>query len=90
MTFYSVYIIQSQKDGNLYTGCTTNLRKRVEEHNCGKEFSTKSRRPFKLIYFEAIPSKEDAFKRERFLKTGWGRNQIGKILSKTLENIKKR
>jgi putative endonuclease len=63
----------SQKDGNFYTGVTNNLKKRFEEHNSGSVFSTKYRIPLKLIYFEACLAKNDAYRREKYLKTGMGK-----------------
>ncbi|MFA4818233.1 MAG: GIY-YIG nuclease family protein [Patescibacteria group bacterium] len=81
--FY-VYILKSLQDGELYTGFTNNLRKRFVKHQTGKVFSTQNSRPFRLIYYEACLAKEDAQNRERFLKTGWGRNFIKKRLEKTL------
>ena len=53
MFFHYVYVLESLKDGERYIGYTNNLRKRLEEHNKGKNFSTKFRLPFRLIYFEA-------------------------------------
>ncbi len=59
-------------DKKLYTGFTNNLKNRLDKHNQGKIFFTKSRRPFKLIliYYEAYLSEEDARKREKYFKTG--------------------
>ena len=65
--FY-VYILKSKKDGNLYIGSTDNLKRRFLEHNDGKVSSTKARRPFMLIYYEAYLSEKDARKREKSLK----------------------
>ena len=70
--FYT-YVLMSQKDGNFYTGVTNNLKKRFEEHNSGSVFSTKHRVPLKLIYFEACLAKNDAYRREKYLKTGMGK-----------------
>ena len=77
---YYVYVLQA-KDGERYTGCTKDLRKRFDMHNSGKVESTQMRRPLKLIFYEAFLDKHDAFTREHFLKTGWGRNQLRKLLS---------
>ena len=79
-----VYILKSEKDGNLYTGWTNNLRKRFLEHNLGKSKSTKNRKPLKLIYYEACVNREDAKKREKYLKTSWGKRYIKNRLSKYL------
>lgn len=67
--FY-VYILRSEKDKNLYTGYTNNLRRRLEEHNSGESLSTKARAPFTLIYYEAYKSRDDAMHREQMLKEG--------------------
>ncbi|MFA4905284.1 MAG: GIY-YIG nuclease family protein [Candidatus Margulisiibacteriota bacterium] len=65
---YYVYILKSLKDSNLYIGSTNNLDRRIKEHNEGKCFSTKSRIPFEIIYYEAYKSEGDARKREHNLK----------------------
>lgn len=69
---YFVYILYSEKDKGLYTGCTKNLEKRIERHNKGLVRATKFRRPLIMIYDEVYQSKNEALKRERFLKTKWG------------------
>jgi putative endonuclease len=65
---FFVYILKSKKDKNLYIGYTPDLRKRLKEHNLGLVSSTKPRRPFYLVYYEAYASKQDAVKREHNLK----------------------
>jgi len=70
--FY-VYVLHSEKDGNLYTGYTQDLELRFEQHEKGKVESTKNRRPFKLIYYEACLIQADALKREKYLKTHYGK-----------------
>lgn len=65
---YYVYILKSRKDFLLYIGSTNDLRKRLREHNEGKVFSTKSRQPFELVYYESYKSESDARKREKNLK----------------------
>ena len=65
---FFVYILKSKKDENLYIGYTNNLRKRLKEHNLGLVRSTKSRKPFYLVYYEAYSVKEEATKREHNLK----------------------
>ena len=81
------YVIRSKKDNKFYTGTTIDLRKRFSEHNEGKVVSTKNRGPFKLIYYEACIDKNDAFTRERYLKTGMGKrylkNRLKRFLSLT-------
>ena len=65
--FY-MYIIKSIKDKKLYFGSTSDLRRRLKEHNSGLNRSTKSRRPFKVVYYEAFVDAEEAKKREHNLK----------------------
>jgi putative endonuclease len=79
-----VYILRSLKDKKLYIGRTRRLNERFAEHQRGETYSTKFRRPFKIIYYEAYLAEEDAKKREKFFKTGWGRNYIKRNLKNTL------
>jgi putative endonuclease len=80
MDFYYTYVLESTKDGKRYTGYTRDLQSRFEKHQAGKVNSTKHRRPFKLIYFEACLRKEDAIRREKYLKTHYGSMFIKKRL----------
>ena len=77
--FYT-YVLHSEKDGKLYTGYTKNLKLRFEQHQKGLVSSTKNRRPLILIYFEACLNQEDATKREKYLKTHYGKMFIKKRL----------
>ena len=70
---YYTYILLSMKDGDFYTGFTENLKLRFEQHNKGLVESTKDRRPFKLIYYEACLNHDDAIKREKYLKSYHGK-----------------
>ena len=63
-----VYILKSKVDNELYVGSTNDLKRRLEEHNRGENFSTSWRGPFKLVYYEAYKSLEDARERELALK----------------------
>lgn len=81
MIMFYVYVILSGKDDKLYVGHTNNLAKRLIEHNSGLVKSTKSRVPFKLVYYEASNILEDAIKRERSLKTGFGRAYLKRRLT---------
>ena len=77
--FYT-YILKSKKDDKLYVGWSSNLRKRFFDHNSGLVPSTKNRRPFLLIYYEACLIKDSAIKREKALKTGFGRAYLKRRL----------
>ncbi|MFA6602960.1 MAG: GIY-YIG nuclease family protein [Candidatus Shapirobacteria bacterium] len=67
---YYVYILQSIKDGNIYTGYTSNIKLRYLEHKNGLVKSTVNRRPLKLVYFECYINERDARRRESYLKAG--------------------
>ena len=73
---YFVYIIRSKVDGRLYKGHTDRLQERIEEHNSGKTKSTKGYVPWVLVYFEKYSSRLDAIEREKYFKTGSGREFI--------------
>lgn len=75
-----VYVLKSRKDNDIYVGCTKDLKKRISLHNAKKVASTKNRTPLFLIYYEAYLDQKDAFAREQYLKTGWGKKHIMKIL----------
>ncbi len=77
--FY-VYVLQSDFDDELYTGFTIDLRRRLGEHNRGLNFSTKSHRPWRLIYYEACLNERDAKRREQYLKTTQGRRLLKRRL----------
>ncbi|MBT4120638.1 MAG: GIY-YIG nuclease family protein [Candidatus Magasanikbacteria bacterium] len=70
--FYT-YVLKSNKDDKLYIGFTDDLKRRFTEHNDGLVKSTRDRRPFELIYYEACCKKDKALKREKYFKTGFGR-----------------
>ena len=63
-----VYVLRSKKDNKYYLGWTTDLRRRLDAHNCGTVSSTKNRAPLEMIHYETYPSKEMAKSRERSLK----------------------
>jgi len=73
MQFYYVYVLESLLDGKFYTGYTKNIELRFEQHQKGKVDSTKNRKPFKIIYFEACLNQQDATHREKYLKTHYGK-----------------
>ena len=75
--FY-VYIIKSLKNGRFYVGSTGNLERRLDEHNSGQSRYTKLTSPFVLVHSETYATKQEAVRRELFLKSGRGREWIYK------------
>ncbi len=86
MNFYYVYTLLSQKDNQFYTGFSTRVFGRSDEHNAGKNISTAQRGPFDLIHFEAFLSKADALRRERYFKTTKGKVTLRQMLREYLDN----
>ena len=70
---YYTYVLRSTVDKKMYIGWTNDLKKRLITHNTGLVESTKYIKPLELIYYEACLSEERAVKREKQLKTGFGR-----------------
>ncbi|MFN5842162.1 MAG: GIY-YIG nuclease family protein [Bacteroidota bacterium] len=83
---YYIYVLQSEIDKQFYTGYTSNIIKRIEEHNKGIVPSTKSRKPLKLIYWEGCLNQQDATRREKYLKSGSGKIYIRNRLREYLKN----
>jgi len=67
MSFF-VYIIQSQMDGTFYKGFTTNIERRLEEHNSGESRYTAKKMPWDLVYLQKMTSKKEALIREKQIK----------------------
>ncbi|MDD3102111.1 MAG: GIY-YIG nuclease family protein [Patescibacteria group bacterium] len=86
--FYYVYVLQSIKNNGLYVGYTLDLKKRLQEHNRKLNFSTKANIPWKLIHYEAYLNKDDAQRREKYLKTSQGARLLKRMLKEYFYNNK--
>jgi putative endonuclease len=80
---YYVYVLKSMKDGNNYVGYTNDLKSRLSTHKKGVK-STRDRLPIELIYYEACLNQQDATKREKYLKSSWGKRYIKNRLANYL------
>lgn len=78
---YCVYVLRSVKNQRLYTGFTSDLERRLTEHNSGHTKSIRYSGPYEVVYVEKGFSHLEAVRRERFLKSGQGREELKKILS---------
>ena len=74
--WYYCYVLQSDKTGEFYTGATKDLKLRLEQHNKKSVRTTKHMLPLKLIYFEGYLSKDNTYRRERYLKSGMGKRDL--------------
>jgi putative endonuclease len=88
-----VYVLRSTADGQFYVGLTRNLRARLLAHNNGQVASTKRRVPLELIYWEGCLNESDAAKREKYLKSAWGKrylkNRLRRYLTGSPREIKR-
>jgi putative endonuclease len=73
---FFVYAIKSINRNYIYVGLTDNVERRVSQHNNGYERTTKPYAPFKLIYWEKFNSRQEARQKEKFLKSGVGKEQL--------------
>ena len=80
LNMHYVYILKSLKDQKLYIGLTNNIDRRLQQHNNGDVFATKGRRPLVLVRVEKFDSRSLAAKREKFLKSGVGRQEVKDLL----------
>jgi putative endonuclease len=78
---YYVYVIRSEGYNSNYVGSTNDVEKRLSEHNAGKCRYTSGRRPWVLVYKESYPTRSEAMKREKFLKSGQGRKFLKEQLT---------
>ena len=84
LTMYYVYILQSEVDKEFYIGRTADLKRRYSEHQTGRVDSTKHRLPVKLLCYEAYNTKDEAARREEFLKSSDGRKDIKKRIIESM------
>jgi putative endonuclease len=73
---YYVYVIKSIRFDFTYVGHTEDLRSRLKEHNKGKTKSNKAYKPFLLVYFEEFKIRSEAIKREKYFKSGSGKEYL--------------
>ncbi len=85
---FTVYALISDVDGRIYVGFTQDLENRIKEHNRGKTKSTKGYRPWRLLYHEQVETRIMARNREKYLKSGCGKEFLKNIAFKNLNNIK--
>jgi putative endonuclease len=77
---FTVYVLRSLKDSHFYIGFTTDLERRLTEHEHGESLATAPRRPFELGYCECHGSRRDALRREGYFKTAMGKKALRLML----------
>jgi len=77
---YYTNVLRSLKDKKLYTGFTNDLERRLKQHQNGLCESTKNRVPFELIFYEEFENRSEAIMREKFFKTGKGREFLKNVI----------
>lgn len=80
---YYVYILL-MSNGQIYTGFTHDLRRRIQEHESGGNITTQKHLPIQLIFYEAYCNEDDARRRELYFKTDKGKTTLKLMLAKTL------
>ena len=73
---FHVYILRSEKTGRRYVGSCEDLEDRLQRHNAGESKATKHGAPWRLLLSEQFRSRAEANKKERFYKTGRGRDEL--------------
>ena len=76
---FFVYAISSKNRNYIYVGLMNNLERRLKEHNSGSNKTTRSYRPFKLILVEKYTTRIVARSREKYLKTGVGKEFLKRL-----------
>ncbi len=77
---WHVYVLRSLKDHGYYIGCTTDIKRRLSEHNAGQTLSIAKRTPFEVVYTETYTNQSDAYVREKVLKSYKGGNGLKVLL----------
>jgi putative endonuclease len=79
---YHVYAIKSLSRNYIYVGMTNDLQRRMHEHQSGANKTTAPYRPFILFYTETFSTRHEARRREKFLKSGAGKEFLRQLLAK--------
>ena len=81
---YYTYLLQSDLDESFYVGYTSDLKRRLSDHNSGLSRYTSRKTPWRLVYFESFDSKSSAIKRERFLKQQKSKDFYQRLIADTV------
>ena len=79
---YFVYVLRNQASRRHYTGHTGDLTQRLGQHNHDVSKSTKNRGHWELVYEEECDSRSEAMRREKYLKSGKGREELRRLIER--------
>ncbi|MBI3984272.1 GIY-YIG nuclease family protein [Candidatus Microgenomates bacterium] len=82
--FCYVYLLVSKQNGDFYVGMASDLKQRLAKHQSGQQKTTKGYRPWRLLYYEAHLNRDDAKRREKYLKTTTGNRMLKLMLRSQL------
>ena len=78
---YRVYVLKSLKNGKRYVGLTSkSVEERLRQHRSGSTQWTRQNGPFQLVHAESFPDQTAARRREKFLKSGHGREFLNSAI----------
>jgi len=83
---FHVYVLKSAKTGRRYIGSCENLDDRLRRHNAGDSKATRHGAPWTLIYTETFTTRREALEKERYYKTGAGRDKLDRLRATRLQN----
>ncbi|MFH1093943.1 MAG: GIY-YIG nuclease family protein [Candidatus Omnitrophota bacterium] len=81
-----VYVIYSASEDRFYIGYTKDIKRRIAEHEAGRNHTTSRYAQRKVIFYEAFFTESDARRREEYFKTTKGRKALRIMLRDTLDN----
>ena len=84
---YCVYVLRSRQSDRLYIGSSADPDARLTSHNAGRGGWTKRFRPWERVLLEEYPDRQSAAKREKYLKSGWGRRWLKKKLVEAISGL---
>jgi len=82
---FTVYVLSSTRRKYLYVGLTNSLERRFKQHQDGKAKTTRSYRPFRIVHKEEFSTRQEARKKEKYLKSGCGKEWIKEQISQSGE-----
>ena len=78
-SMFYVYVLKSNKTGRRYVGSCDDIDKRFQRHNLGHSKATRAGIPWILVHSENFATRADAMRKERYYKTGRGRDELDKL-----------